>query len=66
MVIGSGLLLYLGSMIIASFLTPRWVSVILIIFALCILGTLIALIYTLISRLKEIDKEDEEDDLSKY
>ncbi len=66
MVIGSGLLLYFASFIIASFLTPGWVTVILILSAVCVLGALIALIYTLISRLKEIDKEDERDDLSKY
>lgn len=44
---------------------PIMVTVLLTVLAVAIAGALIALIYTLVTRLREIDKEDD-DDLSNY
>lgn len=67
LIISNILLFYLLSIIIVAVLANNiFLSVILGCFALAILGLIVAFIITLRSRLKEIDKEDEEDDLSKY
>lgn len=59
---------YLFGMIAIAFAVKNiWVSILLGIVALCILGGIVGIIVTLLARLKEIDKEvEEKDDLSKY
>jgi len=44
---------------------PKFISVILGIASILVIIAIIGLIYTLVERIKEIDKEDD-DDLSKY
>jgi len=64
----SGILLFylLGIIVVAVIAKNILLSIILGCVAIGIVILVIAFFVTLQSRLKEIDKEDEEDDLSKY
>ncbi|PKM49794.1 MAG: hypothetical protein CVV02_14390 [Firmicutes bacterium HGW-Firmicutes-7] len=67
LIISNLLLLYLCSVIVLAIIGHNTIlSIILGFVAICIISVIVAFIVTLRTRLKEIDKEDEEDDLSKY